>query len=209
MLSHGSQRGALVDVIFAQDGANARTAPSPLALAAREAALALVAVVALALSAQVIIPLPFTPVPITGQTFAVLLIAAAYGARRGLASVALYLLAGVAGLPVFAAVPGIASYGYLAGFALAAVVVGWLADSGWTRSLAGSVVAMLAGEVAIYACGLAWLARFVGWQHVIALGLAPYLVGDALKLVAAALLLPAAWYATRRALGKEPRANVR
>jgi biotin transporter BioY len=208
MLSHGSQRGALVDIILARGGAT-QPAPSPLALAARETALAVIAVVALALSAQVIIPLPFTPVPITGQTFAVLLIAAAYGARRGLASIALYLLAGVAGLPVFAAVPGIASYGYLAGFALAAVVVGWLADRGWTRSLPTSIAAMLAGEVAIYACGLLWLARFVGWQHVIAFGLAPFLIGDTFKLVAAALLLPAVWYATRRALGEEPRADVR
>jgi biotin transporter BioY len=208
MLSHGSQRGALVDVILARGG-SAQHTPSPLTLAACETALALVAVVALALSAQVIIPLPFTPVPITGQTFAVLLIAAAYGARRGLVSVALYLLAGVAGLPVFAAVPGIATYGYLAGFALAAVVVGWLADRGWTRTLPTSVAAMLAGEVAIYACGMLWLARFVGWQHVIAFGLTPFLIGDALKLAAAALVLPAAWYATRRALGEEPRADVR
>ena len=208
MLSHGSQRGALVDIILARGGAT-QPAPSPLALAARETALAVIAVVALALSAQVIVPLPFTPVPITGQTFAVLLIAAAYGARRGLASIALYLLAGVAGLPVFAAVPGIASYGYLAGFALAAVVVGWLADRGWTRTLPMSIAAMLAGEVAIYACGLLWLARFVGWQHVIAFGLAPFLIGDTIKLMAAALLLPAAWYATRRTLGEEPRADVR
>lgn len=208
MLSHGSQRGALVDVILARGG-SAQLAPSPLTLAARETALALVAVVALTLSAQVIIPLPFTPVPITGQTFAVLLIAAAYGARRGLASVALYLLAGVAGLPVFAVVPGIATYGYLAGFALAAVVVGWLADRGWARTLPTSVAAMLAGEVAIYVCGMLWLARFVGWQQVIAFGLTPFLVGDAFKLVAAALVLPAAWYATRRALGEESRADVR
>lgn len=206
MLSHDSRRGALVDVILARGArGDARPTSSPLALAARETSLAIIGVVALALSAQVIIPLPFTPVPITGQTFVVLLLAAAYGARRGLASVALYLLAGVAGLPVFAAVPGIATYGYLAGFALAALVVGWLADRGWTRSLGSSVATMLVGEVAIYTCGLLWLARFVGWGQVIALGLAPFVIGDALKLAAAALLLPAAWLATRRLLGEEPR----
>jgi len=203
MLSQGTQRGTLVDVLVARRVASGQPAVS--AVVAREGALALVGVVALALSAHIIIPLPFTPVPITGQTFAVLLLAAAYGARRGLASVALYLLAGAAGLPVFAAVPGVASYGYLAGFALAAVVVGWLAERGWGRTLPTSIAAMLVGEVAIYAFGLLWLARFVGWGQVLALGLAPFVVGDAYKLLAAALLLPAAWLAVRRTLGQEPR----
>lgn len=194
------RRGALVDVLVARPSQS--SAP---VVAAREVALAALGVILLALSARVIIPLPFTPVPITGQTFMVLLLAAAYGWRRGLATVAAYLLAGVAHLPVFAAVPGVATYGYLVGFALAAVVVGWLAERGWDRKLLTSILAMLAGEVAIYACGLLWLARFVGWSHVIAFGLTPFLIGDALKLLAAALLAPAAWYATRRALGQEPR----
>lgn len=205
MLSQGYRRGALVDALVARGATSTQPGQSALMTAAREVGLALLGVAALALSARLIIPLPFTPVPITGQTFAVLLLAAAYGARRGLASVALYLLAGAAGLPVFAAVSGMYTYGYLAGFALAAVVVGWLAQRGWDRTLPTSIAAMLAGEVAIYACGLVWLARFVGWGHVIALGLAPYLVGDTLKLLAAALLLPAAWLGVRRALGQEPR----
>jgi len=214
MLSQGTQRGALVDV-FVTRGATTADAPpatqpgrAMLGRAAREAALAVVGVVALALSAHVIIPLPFTPVPITGQTFAVLLLAAAYGAPRGLASVALYLLAGAAGLPVFAAASGVYTDGYLAGFALAALVVGWLAQRGWDRAFPTAIAAMLAGEIAIDACGLLWLARFVGWGHVVALGLTPFIVGDALKLLAAALLLPAAWFATRRILGREPRADV-
>ncbi len=194
------RRGALVDVLVARP-----SQPAAPVVAAREVALAALGVILLALSARVIIPLPFTPVPITGQTFMVLLLAAAYGWRRGLATVTLYLLAGVAQLPVFAAVPGVATYGYLVGFALAAVVVGWLAERGWDRSLLTSILAMLAGEVAIYACGLSWLAHFVGWSNVIAFGLAPFLIGDILKLLAAALLAPAAWYATRRALGQEPR----
>lgn len=219
MLSQGTQRGALVDALMARQASGKRTGVA--SRVAREATLALAGVALLALSARIVIPLPhtilltlpfdfiirvpFSVVPITGQTFAVLLLAAAYGARRGLASVALYLLAGAAALPVFAAAASVASYGYLGGFALAAVVVGWLADRGWGRTLATSIAAMLVGEVAIYACGLLWLARFVGWDAVIAQGLAPFVIGDALKLLAAALLLPAAWVVTRRALGQEPR----
>lgn len=199
MISRETRRGALVDVLAARPG------QTLVPTIAREVALALLGVVVLALSAKVVIPLPFTPVPITGQTFAVLLLAAAYGARRGLATVVLYMLAGAAGLPVFAAVVGSASYGYIAGFALAAVVVGYLAERGWDRNLLTSIIAMLAGEVAIFGCGMLWLAKFVGWEHVIAFGLTPFLIGDALKLLAAALLAPAAWYATRRALGQESR----
>lgn len=201
----GDRRGALVDVIARATGDTTTGTRSIGMRVAREALLAVVGVALLALSARVIIPLPFTPVPITGQTFAVLLLAAAYGARRGLGTVALYILAGVVGLPVFAAVPGVASYGYLAGFALAAVVTGWLAERGWDRSLPASIGAMLAGEVAIYLCALPWLARFVGWGHVVALGLAPFLIGDMLKLLAAALLLPAAWLGARRILGERAR----
>ncbi|HET9109525.1 MAG TPA: biotin transporter BioY [Ktedonobacterales bacterium] len=205
MLSQGTRRGALVDVVITRGAIASTQRGQRVASVAREAALAVLGVVALAISAHIIIPLPFTPVPVTGQTFAVLLLGAAYGARRGVASVVLYLLAGAAGLPVFAAVAGAASYGYLIGFAVAAFIVGWLADRGWGRGLPTSIAAMLVGEVAIYACALPWLARFVGWNHVIALGLTPFLVGDAYKLVAAALLLPAAWLATRRIIGEEPR----
>ncbi len=205
MLSQGTRRGALVDVVLARGAADSAQRGHVTATMAREVALAVLGVVALAISAHIIIPLPFTPVPVTGQTFAVLLLGAAYGARRGVASVALYLLAGAAGLPVFAAVAGAASYGYLIGFAVAAFIVGWLADHGWGRGLPTSSAAMLVGEVAIYACALPWLARFVGWNHVVALGLTPFLIGDAYKLVAAALLLPAAWLVTRRIIGEERR----
>lgn len=173
---------------------------------AREALLIGVGVVLLALAAHLRITLPFTIVPITGQTFAVLLLGAAYGWRRGGVTVALYLAAGLAGLPVFAEVVGMATWGYLLGFLLAAVVVGWLAERGWDRNIVTAIVAMLAGEVAIYACGLAWLAHFVGWEHVVALGLLPFLAGDALKLVAAALLLPAAWQVVRAIQGRRLKA---
>jgi len=83
--------------------------------------------------------------------------------------------------------------------------VGWLAERGWDRTLPRSIIAMLAGEAAIYLCGLAWLARFVGWDHVITLGLTPFIPGDTIKLLAAALLLPAAWRGVRALLGREAR----
>lgn len=198
------QRGALVDIVTARLTGGALPRAS-IARWAGEAALAIVGVTLIALSAHVIIPLPFTPVPVTGQTFAVLLVAAAYGARRGLATVLLYLLAGAAGLPVFASVIGLPLYGYLAGFALATAITGWLAERGWDRTLPRALVAMLAGEIAIYLCGLVWLANFVGWSNVIGMGLTPFLIGDSLKLLAAALLLPTAWYGVRAALGREAR----
>jgi biotin transport system substrate-specific component len=145
------------------------------------------------LMAHIAIPLPFTPVPITGQTFAVLLCGALLGARLGTASMLAYIAEGMIGLPVFASAPGAASYGYLAGFVAAAFVVGWLADRGWTRDLPRTVLAMIAGEVAIYIFGLVWLARFVPPSSVLALGLLPFLIGDALKLAAAAAVVPAGW----------------
>jgi biotin transporter BioY len=149
------------------------------------------------LMAHVAIPLPFTPVPITGQTFAVLLCGALLGARLGTASMLLYITEGVAGLPVFAAAPGAASYGYLAGFVAAAFVVGWFADFGWTRDLPRTVLAMVAGEAAIYFFGLLWLAHFVPESKVLDFGLYPFLIGDAIKLAAAAVVVPAGWRLSR------------
>jgi biotin transporter BioY len=149
------------------------------------------------LMAHIAIPLPFTPVPITGQTFAVLLCGAALGARLGIASMLLYITEGVVGLPVFAAAPGAASYGYLAGFVAAAFIVGWFADLGWTKDVPRTIVAMIAGEVAIYFFGLLWLAHFVPPTKVLDFGLYPFLIGDAIKLAAAALVLPAGWRLSR------------
>ena len=145
------------------------------------------------LRAHIAIPLPFTPVPITGQTFAVLLCGAALGARLGTASMLLYITEGVAGLPVFAVAPGAASYGYLAGFVVAAFIVGWFADLGWTKDLSRTITAMIAGEIAIYFFGLLWLAHFVPPTKVLDFGLYPFLIGDAIKLAAAAVVLPAGW----------------
>lgn len=157
----------------------------------------------IALAAQVRIPLPFSPVPVTGQTFAVLLVAAALG-RAGTASVLAYLAEGALGLPVFAGgASGNATLagptgGYLVGFVLAAVIVGALAERGWDRRLPTALAAMLLGEVAIYACGLAWLARFALSVPLLDAGLLPFLPGDAYKLLLAALALPGAWRVLRR-----------
>jgi biotin transport system substrate-specific component len=149
--------------------------------------------------AQVRIPLPFTPVPITGQTFAVLLVGAGLGSKRGATSLALYLLMGLAGLPFFAGgASGLAilagpTGGYLIGFVVAAYLVGLLAARGLDRRIPSALLAFLAGEIVIYLFGVVWLSVYLGLAHAIAAGLLPFLVGDAIKLVAAALVLPAAW----------------
>ncbi len=152
-----------------------------------------------ALLAQISIPLPFTPVPITGQTFAVLLTGALLGSRLGVAAILAYLAEGSAGLPFFAGgAHGFAQVtgptgGYLVGFLAAAFVVGWLAERGWVRDVPHAVAAMLAGEVAIYVFGLAWLSRYVPASQLLALGLTPFIPGDAIKLAAAAIVLPTGW----------------
>jgi biotin transport system substrate-specific component len=149
--------------------------------------------------AQVRIPLPFTPVPITGQTFAVLLVGASLGSWRGAASLALYLLLGVLGLPFFAGgSSGLSALigptgGYLVGFVIAASLVGLLAARGMDRRIPGAFLAFLAGEMIIYLFGVGWLSVYLGFRQAIAAGLLPFLVGDAIKLAAAVLGLPAAW----------------
>ena len=152
------------------------------------------------LSAQVAIPLPGTPVPITGQTFGVLLTGALLGAGRGFLALALYLLEGALGLPVFAqGHAGLAgllatpSAGYLWACPFAAAVVGALAERGWDRRFGTTALAMLAGNAIFYLFGLPWLARFVGPAQTLPMGLYPFLPGDAIKLLLAAALLPAAW----------------
>ena len=150
--------------------------------------------------AQVVIPLPFTPVPITGQTFGVLLVGAALGSKRGTASLALYLVEGAIGLPFFAGgAHGLtvltgATAGYLVGFVGAAYVIGQLAERGLERSVHTSFIPFLVGTVIIYACGVSWLAVVLGsFSKAVTLGLVPFIIGDIIKLIAAALALPAAW----------------
>lgn len=150
------------------------------------------------LLAQLSLHLPFTPVPITGQTLGVLLCGTALGWRRGAAALALYAVAGVAGVPWFAGhASGYvgASFGYVVGFVLCAALCGYLAERGADRNLLRSVPAMVAGEVVMYAVGVTWLALtlHVGAGRAIALGLTPFLAGDAVKAAMAAVLLPTAW----------------
>jgi biotin transport system substrate-specific component len=155
------------------------------------------------LLAQATIHLSFTPVPITGQTLAVLLTSSALGWRRGTLATLLYLLAGLAGVPWFAAgASGYlgASFGYVVGFVLCALACGWLAQHGADRRLVHSVPAMLLGEVVMYAAGVSWLAIYlhVGVARALSLGLTPFLVGDLIKASLAATLLPGVWALLRR-----------
>ncbi len=160
--------------------------------------------------AQVSIRLPFTPVPITGQTLGVLLVGASLGPLLGTASVGLYLVEGAIGLPFFAggesgvSVLGAASAtgGYLWGFVLAATLVGWLSRQGWDRSIRSSIGAMFLGEVVIYAVGVPWLiaAVDVPLAKGLELGLYPFVIGDTIKLLIAAGLLPVVWKVIRRYL---------
>jgi biotin transport system substrate-specific component len=153
-----------------------------------------------AILAQVKVPLPFTPVPLTGQTFAVLLVAAALGSKRGAASMAFYIALGAFGLPVFAGgAAGMAYFsgatlGYLIGFVIAAYAVGLLAERGLERNIRTSILPFLAGTIIIYVCGVSWLTIVLGsFSKALAAGFIPFVVGDVIKLVAASLALPAAW----------------
>ena len=149
------------------------------------------------------ISIPFWPVPLTLQTLVVLMIGMAFGARLGAATVALYLLEGAAGLPVFSGTPekgiGLAymmstTGGYLFGFVVAAGAVGFLAERGWDRNLSTTALAMLIGTVLIYIPGVLWLGMVLGWDKpILSWGLTPFLAGDALKLVIAAVLMPSLW----------------
>lgn len=154
--------------------------------------------------AQVRIPLPFTPVPITGQTFAVLIVGAALGSRLGAASLLTYIAMGALGLPFFAGgASGLThltgpTAGYLVGFIVAAWVVGRLAESGFERRIGSALLVFLVGEGVIYLFGVPWLALFLGsLPKAILAGFLPFLVGDAIKLIGAALALPAAWRLVR------------
>jgi biotin transport system substrate-specific component len=159
--------------------------------------------------AQISIHLSFTPVPITGQTLGVLLAGTALGWRRAAAALALYAVAGVAGVPWFeAGTSGYASasFGYVIGFFFAATVCGWLAGRGADRTVLKSVPAMIAGEVLIYGFGMAWLAvdLHLSASATIAQGLTPFLGGDAIKAAIAAGLLPLVWWKLPAGGGRPP-----
>jgi len=156
------------------------------------------------------VQVPFYPVPMTMQTLVVLAIGMAYGWRLGAATVILYLAEGAMGLPVFSGTPekgiGVAymlggTGGYLIGFVLAAAATGWLAERGWDRNVATTALAMLVGNAVIYAPGLLWLGTLFGWDKpILAWGMTPFLMGDLVKLVLAAALMPIVW----KGLGRGP-----
>jgi len=173
------------------------------ALRVKQAVMVLLGIMALALTAKVQVFIPGNPVPITLTTFGVLTIGAAYGARLGLLTIVGYLVIGALGFDVFAGSSaekaGLVymmggTGGYLVGYALAAMALGYAARLGWDRSVARMALAMLIGTALIYIPGLLWLHQFSsGWEQTLAWGITPFLIGDALKLGLAALLLPAMW----------------
>lgn len=164
----------------------------------RDVALVVGAAALTGLAAQISVPLLITPVPLSLQTLTVLLAGAALGPMRGGLAMLLYLAAGMAGVPWFSEQrSGIdfPSFGYIVGFVLAAVVVGALARRGADRTVVGTVGLMVAGNLLIYALGVAWLASSLGvtLARALELGAIPFLIGDGLKIALAAGLLPAAW----------------
>ena len=180
----------------------------------RHVALVVAGALLIALSANYSVTIPGLVVPITGQTFGVLLVGGALGYRRGLLAALLYLGLGLL-FPVYAqhkSGPEViasvhegrlvlgATGGYLLGFVLAAGLVGRLAELGWDRKIGGALGAMLLGNIVIYAIGLPWLMAATGMdaQATIAAGLTPFLIGDSIKLLLAALLFPVAWWVVGR-----------
>ena len=175
--------------------------PSAATSAVTKAALVVFGSLLLAVSAQFKIPL--YPVPATGQTLVVLLIGMTYGPRLGGITLAAYLFEGALGLPVFAGGAAGAAVlmgptaGYLFGFLLAAIAMGYFAERGLGRTVVSTIAAMVIGNCVIYLCGALWLANFIGFGQAIEAGVLPFLYGDALKLVVAAGLMPWAWRAVK------------
>jgi len=175
----------------------------------RHIALIAIGVVLIAAGARISIPIPGNPVPITGQTFGVLVAGGALGFRRGIAATAIYVLLGVIGLPFFALnKTGIevlwgTTGGYLVGFIVAAAIVGRLAELGWDRSIAGAIGAMLIANAAIYVIAVPWLAVTAGYgpEEAIQKGFITFVVGDLIKLALAAVAFPAAWWLVGRRPG--------
>ena len=181
------------------------------ALRIKQAVLVVAGIALLTLLAQIKVPVPGSPVAINLGTFAVLTIGAAYGPRLGLVTILGYMGIGALGFDVFqsstADLNGV-SYmmgstgGYLVGYVLATVALGWFARLGWDRSVGKMALAMLIGNVILYVPGLLWLGQLYGWDKpILAWGLTPFILGDALKLALAAMLLPMAWTLVGKARG--------
>lgn len=170
----------------------------PKATLLRNVVLVLSSTTLIALCARISFPVPWSSVPITGQTFAVLLTGALLGSRLGALSVVAYLAQGAMGLPVFAYGGGAAYFagptaGFLIGFVPMAFIVGYLCERGWDRRPWTAAPAMLAGSVVLYIFGLSWLARFVPGDSLLAAGLTPFIAGDLTKIVLATIALPSGW----------------
>tara|TARA_B100000029_G_C17567140_1_gene955427 strand:- start:1723 stop:2280 length:558 start_codon:yes stop_codon:yes gene_type:complete len=162
----------------------------------KQVGLAVLGTILLAISAKV--QVPFWPVPMTMQTFVVLVLGIAYGARLGLATGVLYMLEGIFGLPVFATGSGYLyvigpTGGYLFGFILAMGIIGWLAERRWDRSVPSIVGAMLIGEAIIFSVGIAWLASLIGIDRALQAGLYPFIAAEVFKIVLAAATIPLIW----------------
>lgn len=171
-------------------------------------AVALTVLGSLLMWASAKVQVPFWPVPMTMQTYVVLVLAAVCGPRLGAATVLLYLAEGALGLPVFAGTPerglGVAymvgpTGGFLVGFLMAVIVTGWLAERGWSRSLPLMLAAMALGHVVLFVPGILWLAALIGWDAAIAGGLTPFWAASLLKTLLAAATLPLAWKVLDRA----------
>lgn len=198
--TQSASRSVLADAFGANEGA---------ALRVKQLALVVLGIAVLAIAAKIRVPM--WPVPITMGTFAVLTLGAAYGARLGLVTILGYMLVGALGFDVFAGASAEASGiaymmggtgGYLVGYVLAVVALGALARKGWDRSAGKMAGAMLIGNALIYVPGLIWLGMLYGFDKpLLAWGLTPFLLGDAIKLALAAVLLPAAWKLVGRARG--------
>ncbi|MEN9698161.1 MAG: hypothetical protein RL448_116 [Actinomycetota bacterium] len=183
-----------------------RTAVVPRSTAMSNALFIFGGAIFLSMLAQIAIPVPGSPVPVTGQTFGVLLLATSYGATLALSTFSLYLLAGIAGAPVFA------NYGhgldrligptggYLIGMFLASFVLGKLAGRKWDQKILSAVITMLIGDVIIFAIGLFWLQNFTGndWAWTFNAGLAPFVIGELLKISIAGTSMPLLWRAVQR-----------
>jgi biotin transport system substrate-specific component len=176
----------------------------------RHLALIAIGAVLIFATAKISIPVPGSPVPITGQTFGVLLVGGALGFRRGLASIGLYVLIGLIGLPFFAEGKGGvqvvlgATGGYIVGFLVAGSLVGRLAELGWDRRIVGALGAMAIGNVVIYLIGVPWLMVVAHMDLAAGIknGLTPFILGDAIKLILAAITFPVAWWVVGRRAGE-------
>ncbi|HLR57975.1 MAG TPA: biotin transporter BioY [Beutenbergiaceae bacterium] len=176
--------------------------------ALRTAALVLGGTAFLAIASQVAVPLPFTPVPVSLATGAVVLLGAGLGPRLGTASALLYLIAGMAGAPIFAEQSfgwAFASFGYVIGYVPAAYIAGVLARRAADRSVWKTAALAGASTIAAYVVGVPWLMAFLGVDFAagLALGVLPFLIGDAVKMVAAALVLPGTWKVVDRVRGEK------